>query len=231
VPRTLPFAARASTSTMPSAAIQRRVLKPALFLLCLVPLAEIVWRAFGVAGSSLGANPIEAIQDWFGQWGLRLLIVTLAISPLRLWLGAPWLIHLRRMLGLFAFFYVLLHFTTWLVLDKSLSLTAITADLWRPFIVVGLVAFTLLIPLALTSNDAMMRRLGGRWKKLHRLSYVVPALGVWHYWWQVKADVRDPLIYAAVLAVLLLWRAWRSLRRRSARRQAPPLRDTSALSS
>jgi sulfoxide reductase heme-binding subunit YedZ len=121
------------------------------------------------------------------------------------------------MLGLFAFFYVLLHFTTWLVLDKSLSWTAILDDLWRPFIVVGLVAFTLLIPLALTSTDGMMRRLGGRWKKIHRLGYVVALLGVWHYWWQVKADVRDPLVYLAILAVLLLWRAWRNWRSRGRR--------------
>jgi sulfoxide reductase heme-binding subunit YedZ len=201
---------------MPSAAIERRVLKPAVFVLCLLPLASIVWRAFGLAGTSLGTNPIEKIQDTFGQWALRLLIATLAISPLRLWLGAPWLIKLRRMLGLFAFFYVLLHFTTWLVLDKSLSWTAITADLWRPFIVVGLVTFALLIPLAITSTDDMMRRLGGRWKKLHRLSYVAPLLGVWHYWWQVKADVREPLIYLAILSVLLLWRLWRTRGRGSA---------------
>ena len=195
---------------MPSAAVRRRVLKPALFLLGLLPLASIFWRGFGVAGTSLGANPIETVQDTFGQWALRLLIVTLAISPLRVWLGTPWLIELRRMLGLFAFFYVLLHFTTWLVLDKSLSLTAILDDLWRPFIVVGLVAFTLLIPLAITSTNGMMRRLGGRWKKLHRLSYVVALLGVWHYWWQVKADTREPLVYLAILSVLLLWRVWRS---------------------
>lgn len=200
---------------MPSAAIQRRVFKPALFLLCLLPFASIVWRAFGLAGTSLGVNPIETIQDTFGRWALRLLIATLAVSPLRLWLGAPWLIQLRRMLGLFAFFYVLLHFTNWLVLDKSLSWTAIADDLWRPFIVVGLVAFALLIPLAITSTDGMMRRLGGRWKKLHRLSYVVPLLGVWHYWWQVKADVRDPLIYLAILSVFLGWRWWRSRGRRS----------------
>jgi sulfoxide reductase heme-binding subunit YedZ len=195
---------------MPSAAIERRVLKPALFLLGLLPLASIVWRAFGLTGTDLGTNPIEKIQDTFGQWALRFLIATLAISPLRLWLGLPWLIKLRRMFGLFAFFYALLHFTNWLVLDKSLSLTAIADDLWRPFIVVGLVAFTLLIPLAITSTDGMMRRLGGRWKKLHRSSYVVALLGVWHYWWQVKADVRDPLVYLAILAVLLLWRVWRS---------------------
>jgi methionine sulfoxide reductase heme-binding subunit len=204
---------------MPSAAIERRVIKPALFVLCLVPLASIVWRAFGVGGASLGANPIEEIQDTFGQWALRILIATLAVSPLRLWLGAPWLIKLRRMLGLFAFLYALLHFTTWLVLDKSLSWTSIVDDLWRPFIVVGLVAFLLLIPLAFTSTDGMMRRLGGRWKKLHRLSYVVPLLGVWHYWWQVKADVREPLIYLAVLSVLLLWRVWK-MRGRSLAGQA-----------
>jgi sulfoxide reductase heme-binding subunit YedZ len=206
---------------MPSVAFLQRVLKPTLFLLCLVPLASIFWRGFGLTGSSLGANPIETVQDTFGQWGLRLLIATLAISPLRLWLRAPWLIHLRRMFGLFAFFHVFLHFVTWLVLDKSLSLTAILDDLWRPFIVVGLVAFALLIPLAVTSTDGMMRRLGGRWKKLHRLSYVVALLGVWHYWWQVKADVREPLIYLAILAVLLLWRVWRTRGRRTATAGSP----------
>ena len=204
---------------MPSADTLRRLVKPARFLLCLVPFASIVWRAFGLMGTSLGANPIEEIQDTFGQWGLRLLIVTLAVSPLRLWLKAPWLIQLRRMLGLSAFFYVLMHFVTWLVLDKSFSLTSILDDLWRPFIVVGLIAFALLIPLALTSTDGMMRRLGGRWKKVHRLSYLVPLLGVWHYWWQVKADVRDPLIYLAILSVLLLWRVWR---RRGGRSLAAP---------
>ncbi len=190
------------------------VLKPALFLLCLLPLASIVWRTFGLAGTSLGVNPIETIQDTFGRWALRILIVTLAVSPLRLWLGMllahPAAPHARTL-------RLLLRAAPLHELARPRQepvWTAIADDLWRPFIVVGLVAFALLIPLAITSTDGMMRRLGGRWKKLHRLSYVVPLLGVWHYWWQVKADVRDPLIYLAILSVLLGWRWWRSRVRR-----------------
>ena len=190
----------------------RRVIKPLLFIACLLPLMWLVARAFEVGGT-LGANPVEMIQDTLGQWGLRFLVITLAITPLRDWFNASWLISLRRMLGLFAFTYVLLHFLTWLVLDQGLYWSGVLADIAkRPFITIGFLALVLLTPLAITSTNKMMRRLGKRWKTLHRLVYLIAILGVWHYYWQVKADVREPLIYAAIVAVLLGWRFWKSRR-------------------
>ena len=198
----------------------RRVIKPVLFIACLLPLTWLLARAFGFGGS-LGANPIEMIQDTLGQLGLRLLVIKLAITPLRDWFNASWLISLRRMLGLFAFTYVLLHFLTWLVLDQGLYWSGVLADIAkRPFITLGFLAFVLLMPLAITSTNKMMRRLGKRWKTLHRLVYLIAILGVWHYYWQVKADVREPLIYAAIVAVLLGWRIWKS--RRSVMRSRTP---------
>jgi methionine sulfoxide reductase heme-binding subunit len=199
---------------MPSNVVVRRVIKPALFILCLLPLASLVWRAFEIGGSDLGANPVEKIQDTLGIWALRLLIVTLAITPLRDWFNAPWLISLRRMLGVYAFVYVLLHFLNWLILDQGMYWAGIGDDIARrPFITIGFLALLLLIPLAVTSTNGMMRRLGRRWKTLHRLVYLIVLLGIWHYYWQVKADTREPLIYLAIALVLLGWRAWK-LRRR-----------------
>ena len=155
----------------------------------------------------LGANPIEEIQDRFGYWGLRFVLITLAVTPLRRITGKNWLIRFRRMLGLFAFFYILMHFLTWLILDQSLLLSAITEDIFeRPFITIGFTAFLILIAMAATSTNAMRRRLGKRWQQIHYGIYVVALLGVWHYWWQVKLDVRDPQIYAAILVVLLGYR-------------------------
>ena len=189
---------------MPSTFVVRRVFKPALFVLCLLPLASLVWRTFGIAGTDLGANPIEMIQDTLGQWGLRLLLITLAVTPLRDWFNAAWLIQLRRMLGVFAFCYVLMHFLTWLILDQDLYWAGILPDIARrPFITIGFLALLLLIPLAVTSTNGMMRRLGRRWKTLHRLIYLIVLLGIWHYYWQVKADVREPLIYLAITLLLL----------------------------
>ena len=199
---------------MPSTFVVRRVMKPALFLLCLLPLASLVWRAFGIAGTDLGANPVEKIQDTLGQWGLRMLLITLAITPLRDWFSAAWLIQLRRMLGVYAFCYVLLHFLTWLILDQDLYWAGILPDIARrPFITIGFLALLLLIPLAVTSTNSMMRRLGRRWKTLHRLIYLIVLLGIWHYYWQVKADVREPLLYLAIALVLLGWRVWKVRRR------------------
>jgi sulfoxide reductase heme-binding subunit YedZ len=192
-----------------SASLVRRFIKPLVFVLCLLPLAVLTLRALDIAGT-LGANPVEAIQDTLGQWGLRLLVITLAITPLRDWFNAPWLVMLRRMLGVFAFVYIALHFLTWLVLDQGLYWAGLLPEIAkRPFITVGLAAFLLLIPLAVTSTNAMMRRLGKRWKTLHRLIYFIAPLAVWHYYWQVKADIREPLIYAAIVAVLLGWRVWK----------------------
>jgi sulfoxide reductase heme-binding subunit YedZ len=159
-------------------------------------------------------NAVETVQDTFGQWGLRFLIITLAVTPLRDWFNAPWLVQLRRMLGLYAFFYVLMHFLTWLILDQGMYWSGILKDIGeRPFITIGFAALLMLTPLAVTSTNGMMRRLGRRWKKLHRLVYVIVLFGVWHYYWQVKADVREPLIYLGIVLVLLGWRIWKARHR------------------
>jgi len=195
---------------MPSSTTVRRLIKPAVFLVCLVPFLSLLWRAFEIGGAGLGTNPIERIQDTLGQWGLRFLLITLAVTPLRDWFNAPWLIQLRRMLGLYAFFYVLMHFLNWLILDQGLYWSGILIDIAkRPFITIGFAALVLLVPLAVTSTNGMMRRLGKRWKQLHRLIYLIVLLGIWHYYWQVKADVREPLIYLAIAMVLLGWRLWK----------------------
>lgn len=206
---------------MPSTVTVRRVIKPALFLLCLIPLLSLTWRAFELGDADLGTNPVEKLQDTLGIWGLRFLVITLAITPLRDWFNAPWLIQLRRMLGLYAFFYVLLHFLTWLILDQGMYWSGILSDIAkRPFITVGFAALLLLTPLAVTSTNGMMRRLGKGWKTLHRLVYPIALLGVWHFYWQVKADARDPLVYLAIIAVLLGWRVWKR-RARLARASVP----------
>jgi sulfoxide reductase heme-binding subunit YedZ len=187
-----------------------RLLKALLFALCLIPLAALFWRAFELGGANLGANPVEKVQDTLGEWGLRFLVITLAVTPLRDWFNAPWLIQLRRMFGLYAFFYVLLHFLTWFILDQNMYWSGIVKDIAeRPFITIGFAGFLMLIPLAITSTNGMMRRLGKRWKTLHRLVYLIALLGVWHYYWQVKADVREPLVYLAVVLTLLGWRVWK----------------------
>jgi len=175
--------------------------KPLVFLLCLLPLALLVWR---IAAGRLGANPVEAVLHFTGAWGLRLLLVTLAVTPLRRLTGRGWLLRFRRMLGLFAFFYVVLHVAVYLVLDRGLAWDEIVTDLSkRPYIMVGFAAFVLLVPLAVTSTRGWVRRLGRRWQLLHRSVYLIAVLGVLHFLWLVKADLREPLIYAAVLAVLL----------------------------
>ena len=157
----------------------------------------------------LGANPLERVTDVTGQWGLRLLLITLAISPLRRLTGWTWLHRFRRMLGLFAFFYVSMHLLTWIWLDQGLSWGNIAADIAkRPYVTVGFVAWVLLVPLAVTSTRAMMRRLGHRWQRLHRLVYLCALLGLLHYFWLVKADLLQPMIYAGLLAALLAVR-WR----------------------
>ena len=184
-------------------------LKRAALAAALIPLARLVWGAWAGA---LGANPIEVITRATGEWTLIMLLVTLAVTPLRRITGANWLLRLRRMLGLTAFLYGCLHLITYVWLDQFFDLSAIVRDIVkRPFITAGFTAFVLLVPLALTSTDAMVRRLGARrWLALHRLVYVAAAVGVVHYWWLVKADLREPMFYAAVLAALLaarlLWR-------------------------
>lgn len=195
----------------------RFIWKPVIFLASLIPFLLVAGDTYGLTGN-LGANPIEEIQDRFGNWGLRFLLAALAVTPIRKMTGWNWLSRFRRMLGLFAFFYVLMHFLTWLVLDQSLRMTAIGEDiLERPFITIGFAAFLILTALAVTSTAAMRRRLGATWQKLHNAVYVAAVLGVWHYWWQVKLDVSDPAIYAVILAALLAYRLWK--RRQSNKRR------------
>jgi sulfoxide reductase heme-binding subunit YedZ len=178
--------------------------KPWLFAVCLLPLARLV--VLGV-GSGLGANPIEFITHSTGTWTLVGLLATLSVTPLRQLTGRADLIRYRRMLGLFAFFYACLHFTTYIWLDQFFDLSGIAKDIVkRPFITLGFAAFVLLIPLAATSTHAMMRRLGRRWQQLHRLVYPIALLGVIHYLWLVKKDLTQPLIFGAVLVLLLAMR-------------------------
>ena len=181
-----------------------RVVKPVVFLICLLPLAVLLARAFSVADMGLGANPIEELLHELGRWGLKFLLLTLAVTPMRRWTGWNWLIGFRRMLGLFSFFYIVLHFTVYAVLDQSLDFSAIIEDvIKRPYITLGMAGLLMLIPLAVTSTRGMMRRLGKRWQKLHRLVYIIAIAGVWHFYWQVKLDTLDATVYALVLAALL----------------------------
>ena len=191
--------------------------KPVVFVLCLVPLGHLLLQAFGLISPGLGANPIETIQDRMGIWGLRLILITLSVTPLRKISGWNWLLRFRRMLGLFAFFYVSLHFLNYLILDQGLLLSAVIEDvIKRPFITIGFGGLLMLIPLAITSTDGMRRRLGRRWKRLHGLIYLIGIAGVWHYYWQVKKDISDPLFYVLILALLLAYRLWARWRRRTA---------------
>jgi len=182
-----------------------RLTKIAIFLAALIPLERLAWKALH---GGLGANPIEVITHSTGDWTLRLVLITLAVTPLRRLTGQYWLIGIRRMVGLFAFFYGTLHFTTYIWLDKFFDVHEMVKDIAkRPFITIGFSAFVLMIPLSATSTAWSIRRLGGKnWQRLHRLIYLTGILGVIHYIWLVKADKRKPLEYGAVLFVLLLYR-------------------------
>jgi sulfoxide reductase heme-binding subunit YedZ len=181
-----------------------RLFKPLVFTACLLPLAYLLLGAFGIAGMDLGTNPVEELLHELGRWGLKFLLLTLAVTPVRRWLGWPWVTRYRRMLGLFAFFYLLLHFLVYAVLDQGLAMQMILEDIVkRPYITLGMAGLLMMVPLAATSTKAMMRRLGKRWKTLHRMVYVIAILVVWHFYWQVKLDTFQPLVYAAILAVLL----------------------------
>lgn len=193
-----------------------RFIKPVLFAACLLPLALLIWNGLH---DRLTANPIAEITHQTGDWTLRFILLTLSITPLRRLTGWSEIIRVRRMLGLFAFLYGTLHFSTYLVLDQFFAFDEIVKDIRkRPFITVGFTSFVLLIPLALTSSAAMIRRLGGRrWQQLHRLIYLTAIGGVVHYWWLVKADVRRPQAYAAVVLLLLGYRVVTRLTRRGLR--------------
>lgn len=183
------------------------LLKPPLFLACLAPLAYYAW---GLQTDTLGANPIEAVTRGLGDWALNFLLITLSVTPLRKLSGWTWLGRLRRMLGLFVFFYATLHLSTYLWFDQFFDWVAIAKDIWkRPFITVGMLCFALLLPLAATSNGFALRKLGGRrWQALHRSVYLIGMLAVLHYSWMVKADISRPLLYAALLGILLGLRVW-----------------------
>ena len=178
--------------------------KPIVHLLCLLPLAGLLWAAFS---DGLGANPVEKLTHETGQWTLRFLLITLSLTPLRQWTGQAAWIRFRRMLGLYTFFYVSCHFSIWFIADHSLNLGDMIEDIVkRPYITLGFSAFVLMLLLAITSNQAMIRALGRKWKSLHQLVYLIILLGVLHFIWLVKADYLEPGIYAIIAAVLLAHR-------------------------
>ncbi len=196
----------------------RRIVKPTVFFVSLLPATLLTWYALT---DQLGANPIEEIVRTSGDWTLRFLLITLAITPTRRLSGFHWIARLRRMIGLFAFFYACLHFLSYLVLDQFFAWGEILKDiLKRPFITVGLVSFVMLVPLAVTSTNKMMKRLGGkRWQRLHQSVYIIACGGVLHYLWMVKADIRDPIIYGSILILLLSHRAWSKRKEEAVRRR------------
>lgn len=202
-----------------------RWIKVLVSLACLIPLGRLAWKAFHDA---LGANPIQVITFSTGTWTLVFLLTTLSITPLRRLTGQLWLIQLRRMIGLFAFFYACLHFTTYIWLDKFFDVHEMLKDVAkRPFITAGFTAFVLLIPLAITSTRGMIVRLGGKkWQRLHRLIYVSALAGVVHYIWLVKKDERVPTVFAVVLGALLLYRigSWMVQRTQSSNPKRPRAR-------
>ena len=202
--------------------LSNKWMKIPVFLLCLMPAGLLAWAGFH---DGLGANPVEFIQHSTGDWTLRFLIITLAVTPARKLLGLPALIRYRRMLGLFAFFYICLHFTTYIWLDQSFDLHSMWLDVAkRKYITIGFLGFVLMIPLAITSTRGWIRRLGGkRWQWLHRAIYISAIAGVIHYAWLVKSDERKPLQYAVLVGILLLYRivVWLLARSRPALRGVP----------
>ena len=186
--------------------------KPLVFVLCLLPLA---WLVFGAINDQLGANPAEALIRSLGDWTLRFLCLTLAVTPLRVRTRTPQLARYRRMLGLFTFFYACLHLLAYLGLDVRGYWTQIFEEIVkRPYITVGFAAWLLLVPLAITSTKGWIKRLGRNWARLHKLVYVICVLVILHFWWLVKSDIREPLLYASILALLLGWRGWKWFSRR-----------------
>ena len=202
-------------------------IKAALFIACLTPLGHLFWQGFR---NHLGANPVEYITHSTGWWALALILITLSVTPLRRVTGLPWLLRFRRLLGLFAFFYASLHFVTYIWLDQFFDWKDIVKDIGkRPFIMLGFSAFVLLIPLALTSTNAMVKRLGAkRWQQLHRFIYVLSALAVAHFWWLVKKDITEPFIFAVLLAMLLIARLLYLLQQQRSISRSGPTRSQAA---
>ena len=189
------------------------VAKTLLHVAALLPAAWLGWQVWTVArtgSDALGADPVAEIEHRLGLWALRLLMATLAITPLRQLTGQSVLVRFRRMLGLYAFFYACVHFSAYLVLDLRGYWTQIFEEIAkRPYITVGFAAWLLLLPLAITSTTGWIRRLGRNWARLHKLVYAAGVLAVLHFWWLVKSDIREPALYAAILATLLGWRLWK----------------------
>jgi sulfoxide reductase heme-binding subunit YedZ len=201
----------------------RYLYKPLVLVAGVAPLAWMICGALQLFGASLGADPVKKLEHECGKTALNFLLLTLSVTPVRELTGLPQLLRLRRMLGLFAFFYAVVHFTVYLVLDLELNFRLLGADIIkRPYITIGFSALLLLLPLALTSTNGMMRRLGRRWQSLHRLIYLIAALAVWHFYWQVKRDVREPLLYLGILALLLAYRLLRWRARTSPRAATAP---------
>ena len=205
----------------------RFVYKPLGFIAALIPFLWLQCGALGLFDVSLGADPTKKLEHVLGKTALNLLLLTLLVTPVRHLANLPHLPRFRRMLGLFAFFYATLHFIVYLSLDLEFNWHTVWSDIAkRPYITIGFTALVLMIPLAITSTNRMMRRLGRRWQKLHRLVYPIATLGVWHYYWQVKRDIREPLIYAGILAVLLGYRWFRARSRRKADSSQTPAVQT-----
>ncbi|MFD0726820.1 protein-methionine-sulfoxide reductase heme-binding subunit MsrQ [Lysobacter brunescens] len=186
--------------------------KTLVHALCLTPLAILSWQFWDVyrtGSDALGADPVAEIEHRLGIWALRFLLIALAVTPLRQFTGQPVVIRFRRMLGLYAFAYASLHLAAYLVLDlRGYWLQIFEEIVKRPYITVGFAAWLLLVPLAVTSTTGWIRRLGKRWASLHKLVYAIAVLAVLHFWWLVKSDIREPALYAGILAVLLGWRLW-----------------------
>jgi sulfoxide reductase heme-binding subunit YedZ len=178
-----------------------KVIKPSIFIIALLPVFYLIW---GVFSDALGANPIETIIRDLGEWALRFLLITLSISPLRRLTGMAQLLRLRRMLGLYVFFYASLHLSIYLWLEQSFDWWEVWLDIVeRPFITIGMLSFILLVPLAVTSTRAAIRKLGKNWLRLHQLIYPIAIFTVLHFWWLVKIDTQEPMIYALILTILL----------------------------
>jgi sulfoxide reductase heme-binding subunit YedZ len=204
----------------------RIALKVGVWGACLTPLAVLLWRAWT---DDLGANPISFITNWLGDWTFRILLAALALTPLRIVTGMAWQMSLRRLLGLFAFFYASVHFSVWILLDHFFNWRQMGADIVkRPYVTVGMLALTCLVPLAATSTTGMIKRLGpANWKRLHRLVYVVAMCAALHFLWLAKVGRTDQYIYAALVALLLGVRVWSAVQRAVRRRRAGALRPVS----
>ena len=211
--------------------------KVAVFVLCLLPFLRLAWPIWVLVSAgyspALTANPVEYVTHYTGDWTIRFLMITLAVTPFRKIFGQPKIARYRRMLGLFAFFYVCLHFMTWFILDKMFSLPDMWADvLKRRFITVGMLGFAMLLPLTVTSTAGWVRRMGFvRWQRLHRLVYFIALAGVIHYYWLVKSDVRLPLMYGGILTVLMAYRlvTWMQAPKRAGARTPVTTPSTASL--